>query len=186
MEVFNIKSVLEWKPLAAGELLEFPVNSNARNVTLMLNTTQRVDVYLAFSDDLEGATLLASSDGLFTVSATIGMDCYIFVDMPEDAKVFYSDNSRSQKVEPSPDAVSFTSVIPQGRRNSDLDRIMRLVSVNEERRDRQLKNTLDAMKADNIKLQEQRLAEKAERDAERAKRETVASEPKPDEAPLTE
>lgn len=146
MTTFNVKSLLAWETVQPNEVLEFEVFSGTRELSLFVVTTNRVDVFASYEEDMSNAKLVASADGQFSFGLTTAIPVYLQFRALDDTDISIKGPTANHIV-PKVDEPTFTAPIPHGRRNSDLDRIMRMVKVNEARRDAMLENTLSDLKA---------------------------------------
>lgn len=147
MKTYDIRGIEAWSQVQSGEVLEFPA-VNRRQVKLTVNTDGPLSVYVADNADMFGAILLGSLDGdMGEMTYTANGATYVEFRAPADGQIFVC-GSAANHVVPKTEAEKYTSVIPQGRRNSDLDRMMQYMKLNEMRRDRQLRDEIAAARAE--------------------------------------
>lgn len=146
MKTFDIRGIEAWQQVQSGEILEFPA-INRRQVKLTVNTDGPLSVYVADNADMFGAVLLASVDGdMAEMTYTANGLTYVEFRAPADGQIFVCGSAASHVV-PKTDSEKYTSVIPQGRRNTDLDRMMQFMKLNEMRRERQMRDEIAAARA---------------------------------------
>lgn len=145
MQTFNSKSPLNWETVEPNSVLAFDTNGKTRNIALTLIASNRVDVFAAFTEDMQDAKLVASGDETFAIGLTSAVPLYLLFRSLDDTDISLRGPAASHVVE-KVDEPTFAQPIPQGRRNSDLDRIMRMVQINEKRRDEAMAATLAEIK----------------------------------------
>jgi len=145
MKTFNTKSPLDWKTIEPNDVLTFETHGRTREIAVGVTCSNRVDVFASYEPDMSNPVLIASSDEQFLIGLTSAIDVHLMFRSLDDTEIAVRGPSATHKV-PRKDEPTFAKLIPQGRRNSDLDRIMRMVSLNEKRRDSALQATLDEIK----------------------------------------
>lgn len=143
MKRHDIRSIYRWHAVQPGEILEFAAPPEGRHVVLQVNSPVPVALYIS---DAAAATrvLLAADVGLFEVSCTIDADAH--VELEASDTVYIAGITGDQVVEPTTDEV-YTGILPMGRRNSDYDRMVMLMKLNEKRRDEQLRHEIEKVRA---------------------------------------
>jgi hypothetical protein len=146
MQLFKIKGLEEWANVSPSEILEFPAGYNGRVISLQINTSERVEVYASDSDDMSNEKLLASADGLFEIN--VSSRGTLFVQVRSKGKgtvVFLKTKTADHRVHQI-NETKFTSIENRRRRNSDVDRMMMLMQLNEKRRDQTMRAEIDAVR----------------------------------------
>lgn len=161
MKVFNLNDVKKWVPLAVGEILEAPCPYATRKVHLRFNVDRPVAVYISDDEAMQIKTLAAYESGMFDVRATISATAYFVVEADPDADVFVQEQVGNQVI-PRGNAPSYTTLEPR-RRNSEFDRMMHMVRLNEKRRDEILARDLRAQR---VELEKVRAELRAGQEAE--------------------
>jgi hypothetical protein len=147
MDVFNIKNPLEWDLILNGELIAFENYNGSRSIAFSVNSTGPVDVFVAFNEDMKDRKLLGSSSGLFSCGYSAQSVSYVQIVHKHPETLTYVHGPAASHIVPTTEEPSFVELNPQGRRNSDIDRIMYEMRLNEKRRDMALQSSIDALKA---------------------------------------
>lgn len=161
MTVFNIKSLLDWSPMAPGDIISFETYGTSRNIAFTVNVTDRVSVYASINEDMSDAVLVGASDGMFDCGFAISAQVYVRFDADPATAIYLRSPAASHVVAKS-DEESFTTPTPMGRRNSELDRVMQLVRINEERRNAQLDGEIKALRAERLAAQREQARKERE------------------------
>lgn len=146
MQVFKIKGLEEWANVSPSEILEFPAGYNGRVISLQVNTSERVEVYASDSDDMSNEKLLASADGLFEVNVSSRGTLFVQVRAKGKGTVVFLKTKTADHRVHQINETKFTSIETRRRRNSDVDRMMMLMQLNEKRRDETMKAEIDAVR----------------------------------------
>lgn len=165
MRTFDIKTLEMWESVGAGEVLEFDNPGGARKVALRINATGPVAVYAGHLEDGSDRVLLGAADGMFAVTYSTDRTSFVSLEFGGGVECFVTGTARSQVIEKTADEV-FTSVEPSGRRNSDYDRMVHFVKLNERRRDAALAAEIAALRAERKAAAEAAAEADAEADAE--------------------
>lgn len=147
MKIYDIKDVNAWEQVETGFGLELPCPNAFRKIHLRFNTDQAVAVYISDTEDFAVKTLAAYDHGMFDVKATISASAFIKIEGPEDAAVFVQQFVGNQVIQGGVKP-RYTTVEPRGRRNSDYDRMVYLFNLNEKRRDAQLEEEREKLRAE--------------------------------------
>jgi len=132
-KVYNIKNPIEWVQVTDQEILHFECVAGSRNFALSINCNMTVEVWSSFYEDMSEAVLVACDHGSFQMGLTSAIDVYIQFRFPSEASVFVRFFAANYIVSKK-DELLFVTMMPQGR-NSDLDRMMRMMAMNEKARD---------------------------------------------------
>lgn len=146
MQVFKIKGLEEWAKVSPSEILEFPAGYNGRVISLQVNTSERVEVYASDSDDMSNEKLLASADGLFEVNVSSRGTLFVQVRAKGKGTVVFLKTKTADHRVHQINETKFTSIENRRRRNSDVDRMMMLMQLNEKRRDETMRAEIDAVR----------------------------------------
>lgn len=149
MQVFKIKGLEEWDKLNLSEIIEFPAGYNGRTISMQINASERVEVYASKSDNMTHETLLASADGLFEVNVSARDSLFLQVRSKSKGTVVFLKTKTADHRVHALNEKKFTSIEMRRRRNSDVDRMMMLMKLNEARRDQSQKAEIDALRAEN-------------------------------------
>lgn len=172
MQTFKIKRPSDWEEVAHGDILEIKSPSGARNLKQTINATGPVDVYIADMDEngeLQNQVLVGTSQyGMFAIEVGVMGTRYITYALAEGVKAYILGETADQRRMPT-EMPKFTSLEPQGRRNSDLDRMMQYVKLNEKRREATLSAEIKALRA------EQEAALRAAKEAEQVTEEPTGT-----------
>lgn len=163
MKKIAIQNPSDWEQVGAGEIIEFPA-MGGRTLELRMNTDREVTVHVSGSPNMDGETLVCCERGMFEIAVTVKGTCYLsFVSDPE-AEIYINSKAKSQIVA-ARELPVLTSVEPQGRRNSEFDRMMQYMKLNEMRRDRELAQERAALRAEREALAEAQAQAAAEASA---------------------
>jgi len=146
MNIFKIGNLLQWDSVSAGDVIQFEA-TGARRVKLEVNCNAEYEVWVAPTDDMEGATLLAFTSGLAFIEYVTKGDSYVQFRAPKDVSVFVRGFAHDQRVAPSQEVV-YTSITPRQSVNPDMARMMQLMKLNELARDQQQARQLAALRAE--------------------------------------
>jgi hypothetical protein len=146
MQVFKIKGLEEWAKVSPSEILEFPAGYNGRVISMQMNTSERVEVYASVSSDMADEKLLASADGLFEVNVSSRGSLFVQVRTKGKGTVVFLKTKTADHRVHQINETKFTSIEARRRRNSDVDRMMMLMQLNEKRRDETMKAEIDAVR----------------------------------------
>ena len=149
MQNFNIKNPDDWDAFAPSEIVEFPCSrAGFRQVAFTVNGSSRVSVYVSASADMAARKLVGSSSGMFAVAyAAKGPSFVQFVGENSD-DIFVLGAGNSHVVEATSDE-QFTTLIPPNRRsNSEVEKMMHVMRLNEKRRTQQMAHELAALRRD--------------------------------------
>jgi len=149
MKKFVIKGLGEWNKVGLAEILEFPSGSNGRVINFSLNVSDRIEVYASASEDMTDETLLASSDGIFEVQVSAQGNLYIQLRSKGKGTVCFLKTKTADHRVIQVSETKFTSIETRRRRNSDVDRMMMIMQLNEKRRDATMKAEIDGLRAEN-------------------------------------
>lgn len=147
MKKFDIMNPADWSKVVAGDILEFPVPGTSRKVALDINSTGKVTCYVSHSEDMSDRVLLGSDTGMFTVRFSTRRPAYLEFES-DDAAVIYISGASASHVVNKVGEVVFTTVEPQGRRNTDYDRMVMLMRLNEKRREKALEAEIAEIRAE--------------------------------------
>ena len=131
-----IKSPFLYEPVPGNSVLPLECTGKSRTVKLGFNVDGSASVYLSYYDDMREAVLLSRVTGVLDLEFQIDVDSYLSVIPHDKAAVFMMRRDRCQFVEKTTDE-SFTSLAIRPQRNSELDRMMKFMQLNEANRQRQ-------------------------------------------------
>ncbi|MGK7663607.1 hypothetical protein ACSQ8I_21230 [Marinovum sp. E06] len=143
---FDIKNPADWTHVLAGEVIAFPAKGQ-RNVRFSLNSTQEVTVWVADNPDMLDRVLVGRSSGIFECGFSANGETFVQLESNLAPIIYLRSNARTQFMAGG-HGEKYTNVIPQGRRNSDLDRMMMIMKLNEKRRDEQQRVEIDRIRAE--------------------------------------
>lgn len=143
--MFNLKKIAEWQKAVSGTSYIF-TSAKARRLRLNVNSTGKVAAYLADQETGELVLLAASEIGMFEIEAHVAGDSLVQFEFEEGVEVYYSGHAPSHRVEKR-DIEKFTSVAPMPARNTEFDRMMMIMSHNENERQRVFQEQLAAQQA---------------------------------------
>ncbi len=146
MQVFKIKGLEEWAKVSPSEIIEFPAGYNGRVISMQMNTSDRVEVYASASEDMSDEKLLASADGLFEVNVSSRGSLFVQVRAKGKGTVVFLKTKTADHRVHQINETKFTSIETRRRRNSDVDRMMMLMQLNEKRRDETMRAEIDAVR----------------------------------------
>jgi len=149
MKKFVIKGLNEWDKVSLAEIIEFPSGSNGRVITFNLNVSGRVEVYASATEDMKEETLLAVSDGMFEVQVSAQGNLYIQIRSNAKGTVCFLKTKTADHRVIQVSEEKFTNIEMRRRRNTDVDRMMMIMQLNEKRRDATMKAEIDALRAEN-------------------------------------
>ncbi len=147
MKTFKINSVDDWHEHGAGELLQYPVTGRGRKIRVEFNTTHQTEVWMNRDvEDGKGETqtervLVGAAQGQFDVQISVHADTELLILYPEAGAVFYRDHGPSHVVKPLSDE-QFTTIEPRGARNTEQQRMLLLMKLNQDRMRAQLQNEM--------------------------------------------
>lgn len=146
MKIFNIKALNDWDNVKPGEVIKFDA-VGVRQVRMTVNTSAKTNVYVANNKDMKNKVLVAAAEGIFECGyAATGPSYVVFATEPGEV-VYVRGNARTQIVKSVSEEV-YTSIIPHGRRNTEIDRILQLVKLNEMTRQQQMADELQQLRAE--------------------------------------
>ncbi len=173
MRTFEIKNPADWTHVLAGEVLEMANPAGVRRARLSINTTEKVAVFMANNPDMKDPILVGASDGMFDVVFTAKGMAYVQIKSPKGAIVFVKHHTRDQ-LHKQVNTERFTNVEQFRRRATEQDRMVHLIKLNEQKRDKMLAKDRAELRAEIARLKEvQKPPEVVERDPA----------PQPDQAP---
>lgn len=140
---FNLGSLRQWQQVATGEVLDFPVPEQAtRNVSFEVMADSYVSVHAVLDDCVY---LVASGEGLMSVKFTTDEPVGILFKGEPSADIFVKTWVGTQVIPESRDP-SYTTIEPRpAGPNEEMRRMMHIVRLNQERRERELMERLEAM-----------------------------------------
>jgi hypothetical protein len=140
MKTFNVGPLEGWQPLGLGEVLEFGAEK-PRRVKVQINATGPVEVY---ARDAEGKeVLLGASEGLFEVNWTVAKTCpFVVISDNHDTVVYIRSATADQRVAKR-ELEAFTDIAPRARRNTEVDRLVQVMKLNEARREQQYREMVE-------------------------------------------
>ncbi|WP_195822668.1 hypothetical protein [Roseobacter sp. MH60115] len=147
MKIFDIKSPVGWELMLSSDKLAFDCPNGARTVAFTVNSTDQCTVWASFTEDMKDAVLVASCYGIFQCSLSTAIPVYVQFRSEMGAQMYVKGPAASHLVEKT-DEEAYTNPIPQGRRNTELDRMMYMAKLNERRRDEMLAETLRQIRED--------------------------------------
>ena len=147
MKHFAILSTTQWHSLASGEAIEFKPEGRFRTVKLEFIPQSHALVWMSYNSDLSDPVLIASGSEHFTLSVSIDKDAYIWAALQADEHVISLRGSAPDQRLPFIEKPAFTNIEPRTRRNTELDRMMQYVKINEQRREREKSASIEAMQA---------------------------------------
>jgi len=163
MPTFNLKNPLAWDHILNGEIVQFDNFNGARQISFSINASERVEVFLSFNDQMTDRILIGASDGMFECSYSTAITSFVQIVHKTSETTVYMRGPAGSHTVPAKDEASYTNVEPLGRRNSDLDRVMYEMRLNEKRRDAALGETLGRIRADEAARDLRRAERKAAR-----------------------
>lgn len=143
MQRFDLKDLSAWQRVELGEVLDFPA-SGQRRVRVQVMASDHVEVRATAPGG--DPVLVGFGAGAFEVAFSCEGTAAVELSGEPGTEVWLSGFAPSHVVERTSDEV-FTSVMPQGRRNSDYDRMMFAMRLNEERREAQLGREIESLRA---------------------------------------
>jgi hypothetical protein len=153
MKTFDVKALSGWSPVQPNEVLAFEAAGESRAVRLMVNAVDKVAVYAADNAEMTGAVLVGASDGLFAVAYTATGESFVRFAFSGKAAVFVQGAAPSHVVQATDDE-KYTSIIPPDRRsNSEVQRMMHLMRINEKRREEALSGELAELRRERAAMQ---------------------------------
>ena len=151
MKTFKNGPIADWKPTKGGSVLEFK-SFKPRTVRFQIVANSAVEIWAGSKKDLSDAVLVASGDDKLGVEFTSNGDSYALIKAEKNAAVFINLPDLNQRVIES-DNPSFTSIEPRIRRNTEFDRMMQYVKLNEQRRDASLASERATLRAEMARMQ---------------------------------
>jgi len=146
MKTFDLRDPRAWTPVIIGEVLSFDAYSKNRQIAGTVNATKPVEMWLSFDGSMSNAILIGAGETNFNFAFTTSIDAHIWFIGDETTEIFMRSPALSHYVVATDEPVH-TTVVPRQRRNSDLDRMMYLMRLNENRRDAVLDKAIREVKA---------------------------------------
>ena len=149
MKTFKNGPLAQWKKVKAGDVFSF-VSKKARHVRFEVISNGPIEVWAGHKDDVSDFVLVGATNDKCRVEYTSEATSYAMIKAEKNAQVYVNIPDVDQRVEPS-GKDSFVSIEPRTNENSDLQKIMHWVKLNEKRRDEYLaqeRAALAAMRAD--------------------------------------
>lgn len=140
----NIKNPDDWAHVLQGEKLVFDAPA-PRRVKLTINSTGHASVWVAKTEEMDGAVLVGAGSGMFDVQFSTDERRFVELRTQDGAVMFVKGHAPSHKVE-SRDLPSLTVIAPRGR-PSELQRAMYVMKLNERAREAKLEAELKRLSA---------------------------------------
>ncbi len=136
MKNFNMGALHDWQRVGAGEILDFPVPENGyRKVTFEVVCNGLISVHAISGDDV---WLVAYGDGLLDVTFSTDRSVGVVLEAAPDVDIMMRTHLLSQLLPESLDP-SWTTIEPRNAGpGDDLKRMMHIMRLNEQRREREL------------------------------------------------
>lgn len=150
MQRFVTKNPADWRVLSLDQTVTF-ANQGGRTVKMSFRSTGPVAIYGSLFEDFEDETLLGySTGGELEVQLSI-LGAYFVQARAKDAHVWFRTYEPRHTVERTSDQV-FTTIERRRSSNPEFDRMMKIVRLNEEAREKRLQETLKALNEQRTKL----------------------------------
>ena len=119
MHTFKIKRPSEWEELGHGMVYTATSTAGQRVVKQTINATGPVVVKFSPNADLSTPILVGAMDapGMMSLEVSIGSEGHFIYEMSEGVEAYVLHHTADQRRNASLEA-SYTSLEPQGRRNS--------------------------------------------------------------------
>lgn len=141
MQNFNLGSLVDWSPVALGEISAIDVAEDGyRTCEFGVLASDAVRVYVVDGDE---SWLVGVGSGQFSVKFTVHRPVGLAVFGPDDAEVFLRTHVRSQLLDEFGEP-AFTTIEPRRAQNSEVERMMRIMRLNSDLRERQLRAEMEA------------------------------------------
>lgn len=158
MQHFAIKSLADWHQLVSGEAVLFEPEGRYRTIKLEVVPQSKALVWCSFDPKLKDPKLLASTSEQFTLAFTVDRPVYIWVGLEADDHICSIRGSAPDQRLAYVEKPAFTNIEPRSRRNTELDRMMQYVKVNEQRREQEKAASINAMRAEIEAMRKEREA----------------------------
>ena len=133
MKHFKNGSLSEWQQVKAGDVIAFE-SVKAKRVSFQVNANSKIEVWAADNADMKDAVLQGAAEDKCSVEYRAPASSWVQIKAEKSASVFVNIRDVDQRIEPSQND-SYVNIEPRVRNNDDFARMMKLVKLNEERRD---------------------------------------------------
>lgn len=150
-----------WTRVEPGQVLDFK-SWKPRHVKFQVTANSPIEIWAASDPEMTDKILIGCGDEKLQVEYTSTSDSYVMIKAEKKSAIYVNCPDLDQSVEQS-ESPSFTSIEPRVRNNTEVDRMMQLMKLNEQRRDAALAAERAVLRAEMAKLgQAAEQVEKAE------------------------
>lgn len=143
MSYFKLDDLASWQEVTPGELLEF-VAEDPRRVRFAVMTNAPAEVWATF----DGREILVGyGEGNFDCEFTVPSTTVVRVLAAEDAAIFMRGTAADHRV-PASETEVYTSIEPRSRRNTELDRMIMMMRLNQMQNEQKQAAELAAVRAE--------------------------------------
>mgnify|MGYP006075286209 FL=1 len=136
MLTFKNGPLAAWKQITAGDVIEFKSNK-PRHVRFQLTANSPVEIWAGSDSDLSDAVLIGATDQKCQIEFTSKGTSFVMIKAEKKSAVYINAPDFNQSVAQS-EKPSFTSIEPRIKKNTEFDRMMQMMRLNEEQRNREL------------------------------------------------
>ena len=136
MKTFKNGPLAAWKQITAGDVIEFKSNK-PRHVRFQITANSPVEIWAGSDSNLSDGVLIGSSDEKCQIEYTSQGTSFVMIKAEKKSAVYVNAPDFNQSVKPS-EKPSFTSIEPRIKKNTEFDRMMQMMRLNEEQRNREL------------------------------------------------
>jgi hypothetical protein len=136
--MINFKNgpLASWKQIAPGDVIEFKSNK-PRHVRFQLTANSPVEIWAGSDPAMSDAVLIGATDQKCQIEFTSNGTSFVMIKAEKKSAVYINAPDFNQSVKQS-EKPSFTSIEPRIKKNTEFDRMMQMMRLNEEQRNREL------------------------------------------------
>lgn len=153
MIMLKNKELAAWGQVQAGQVLDFR-SSKPRHVKFQITSNGPIEVWAASDPEMTDAVLLGCGDTeKVQVEYTATADSFVMIKADKKSAIYVNIPDLDQRLSDN-ELPSFTSIEPRTRNNTEVDRMMQLMKLNESRREAELAAERAVLRAEMAKLGE--------------------------------
>lgn len=153
MKTFKNGPLAAWKQITAGDVIEFK-STKPRHVRFQITANSPVEIWAGSDADLSDAVLIGATDEKCQIEYTSKGTSFVMIKAEKKSAVYINAPDFNQSVKQS-EKPSFTSIEPRIKKNTEFDRMMQMMRLNEEQRNRELASERAELRAKIAELGEQ-------------------------------
>jgi hypothetical protein len=139
-----------WSKVEPGQVLDFR-SSKPRHVKFQVTANSAIEIWAGSDSEMTDSILIGCGNEKLQVEYTATGDSYVMIKAEKKSAIYVNIPDLDQNVQES-ELPSFTSIEPRVRNNTEVDRMMQLMKLNEKRRDAELAAERAVLRAEMAKL----------------------------------